>query len=122
MQRITDLPFMRVIAEYGAPDYFFTEYFRIHPAWNLEKSILQSITENRTGRPIFAQIMGEDVSLMRRAVAELVKYPIAGVDLNMGCPVPAIYRRNVGGGLLRDPEKSTKCWGRCARRRRGFLR
>jgi len=121
MQRITDLPFMRVIAEYGPPDYFFTEYFRIHPAWNLEKSILQSITENRTGRPVFAQIMGEDVSLMRRAVAELGKYPIAGVDLNMGCPVPAIYKRNVGGGLLRDPEKVDEVLGALRAATRGLF-
>ena len=30
MQDVTDLGFMNVIAEYGCPDYFFTEYFRVH--------------------------------------------------------------------------------------------
>ena len=27
---------------------------------------------------------------------------MAGIDLNMGCPAPKVYRKNVGGGLLRD--------------------
>ena len=105
MQDVTDLPFMRVAAHYGAPDYFFTEFFRVHSQSRPEKHILRSIVENQTGRPVFAQLIGEHVSDMVRTVKELLKYPIAGVDLNMGCPAPKIYKKNVGGGLLRDPAK-----------------
>ncbi len=105
MQDVTDLPFMRVMAHYGAPDYFFTEFFRVHGQSRPEKHILRSITENQTGRPVFAQLIGEHVPDMVRTVKELLAYPIAGIDLNMGCPAPKIYRKNVGGGLLRDPAK-----------------
>ena len=105
MQDVTDLPFMRVAAHYGAPDYFFTEFFRVHSQSRPEKHILRSIVENQTGRPVFAQLIGEHVSDMVRTVKELLKYPIAGIDLNMGCPAPKIYKKNVGGGLLRDPAK-----------------
>ncbi len=105
MQDVTDLPFMRVMAHYGAPDYFFTEFFRVHGQSRPEKHILRSITENQTGRPVFAQLIGEHVPDMVRTVRELLKYPIAGIDLNMGCPAPKIYKKNVGGGLLRDPAK-----------------
>lgn len=105
MQDVTDLPFMRVMAHYGAPDYFFTEFFRVHAQSRPEKHILRSIVENRTGRPVFAQLIGEDVAHMVRTVKELLKLPIAGIDLNMGCPAPKIYKKNVGGGLLRDPAK-----------------
>ena len=105
MQDVTDLPFMRVMAHYGAPDYFFTEFFRVHAQSRPEKHILRSITENKTGRPVFAQLIGEDLAHMVRTVKELLKYPIAGIDLNMGCPAPKIYKKNVGGGLLRDPAK-----------------
>jgi tRNA-dihydrouridine synthase B len=103
MQDVTDLPFMRAIAHYGSPDYFFTEYFRVYPDSRLNKHTLRSITENETGRPIFAQLIGESVPDLVRAAKELSQYDIAGVDLNMGCPAPRIYRKNVGGGLLRDP-------------------
>ena len=105
MQDVTDLPFMRVIAHYGAPDYFFTEFFRVHAQSRPEKHILRSITENQTGRPVFAQLIGEHVTDMVRTVKELLQYPVAGIDLNMGCPAPKIYKKNVGGGLLRDPVK-----------------
>ena len=30
MQDVTDLAFMGVVAHYGAPDYFFTEFLRVH--------------------------------------------------------------------------------------------
>ena len=105
MQDVTDLPFMRVAAHYGAPDFFFTEFFRVHGQSRPEKHILRSIVENKTGRPVFAQLIGEHVPNMVRTVKELLKYPVAGIDLNMGCPAPKIYKKNVGGGLLRDPAK-----------------
>ncbi|WP_438483502.1 tRNA dihydrouridine synthase [Oleiharenicola lentus] len=105
MQDVTDLPFMRVAAHYGAPDYYFTEFFRVHGQSRPEKHILRSITENKTGRPVFAQLIGEEIHHMVRTVKDLLQYPVAGIDLNMGCPAPKIYKKNVGGGLLRDPNK-----------------
>jgi tRNA-dihydrouridine synthase B len=111
MQDVTDLSFMNVIAHYGSPDYFFTEYFRVHESSNLSKPILRSITENTTGKPIFAQMIGENVADLVRTAKQLSQYPIAGIDLNMGCPAPRIYRKNVGGGLLREPEKVNRILG-----------
>lgn len=105
MQDVTDLAFMGVLAHYGSPDYYFTEYFRVHAASNLERHIVRSITENPTGRPVFAQMIGESIPDLTRTAGELFKLPVAGVDLNMGCPAPKIYKKNVGGGLLRDPAK-----------------
>jgi len=105
MQDVTDLAFMGVIAHYGAPDYFFTEFFRVHAQSRPEKHILRSIDENDTGRPVFAQLIGEDVAHLTRTVAELSRHNIAGIDLNLGCPAPKVYRKNVGGGLLREPER-----------------
>lgn len=102
MQDVTDLAFMRVIAHYGAPDYFFTEFFRVHAQSRPEKHILRSIDENTTGRPVFAQLIGEDMVHIERTVVELLRHPIAGIDLNLGCPAPKVYKKNVGGGLLRD--------------------
>jgi tRNA-dihydrouridine synthase B len=111
MQDVTDLAFMRVMAHYGAPDYFFTEFFRVHRQSRPEKHILRSIVEHHTGRPVFAQLIGEHVPDMVRTVKELLKYPIAGIDLNLGCPAPKIYKKNVGGGLLRDPAKVDELLG-----------
>lgn len=105
MQDVTDQPFMTVISECGSPDYFFTEYFRVHIQSTLEKHILRSITENETGRPVFAQMIGEDLFHLKRTVKLLLEHPVAGIDLNMGCPAPKVYKKNAGGGLLRDTQK-----------------
>ncbi|MEH2105863.1 tRNA-dihydrouridine synthase family protein [Nostoc sp.] len=111
MQDVTNLWFMKVIAHYGSPDYFFTEYFRVNDTSRLNRSILAAITENDTGRPVFAQMIGESIPDLVRTAKELCNYNIAGVDLNMGCPAPRIYRKNVGGGLLLSPEKVDRILG-----------
>lgn len=102
MQDVTDLPFMRLIHRYGGPDLYFTEYFRVHQDSVLDPSILASITQNPTGQPIIAQIIGNHIPSLVRIARELQQYPVAGIDLNLGCPVPVVYRKNAGGGLLRD--------------------
>jgi tRNA-dihydrouridine synthase B len=111
MQDVTDLAFMGVIAHYGAPDYFFTEFFRVHAQSRPEKHILRSLDENATGRPIFAQMIGEDLGHLARTAAELLTHPVAGIDLNLGCPAPKVYKKNVGGGLLRDPARIEEILG-----------
>lgn len=108
MQDVTDLPFMQLLGEYGAPDLFFTEYFRVHEHSTLEAHILESILHHGTGRPVFAQMIGENLFHLERTAHELQKHPVAGVDLNMGCPAPKVYKKCVGGGLLRDVPKIRK--------------
>lgn len=104
MQAVTNLPFMKVIQKMGGPDYYVTEYFRVHALYHLEKKILRSITENTTGKPIYAQLIGQDIEALIRICKELEPHPIAGIDLNLGCPAPVVYRKDAGGGLLRKPE------------------
>jgi tRNA-dihydrouridine synthase C len=96
---------MRVIARRGAPDWFVTEYFRVHPDSVPSAEILRSIDENRTGRPIFAQMIGSDVASLVRTAELLENHPVAGIDLNLGCPAPIVCRKNAGGGLLRHPDR-----------------
>jgi tRNA-dihydrouridine synthase B len=111
MQDVTDLAFMRVISTYGPPDFFFTEFFRVHSQSRPEKHILRSIDENDTGRPVFAQLIGEEIVHLVRTVDELLQHEVAGIDLNLGCPAPKVYRKNVGGGLLRDPDRVAEILG-----------
>src|ERR1043165_1116138 len=105
MQDVTDLPFWRLMTQYGGADIYFTEYFRVHESSNLEKHILKSITENPTGRPVVAQMIGNHVASLVRTARELQQYPIVAVDLNLGCPAPVVYRKCAGGGLLREPQR-----------------
>ena len=105
MQDVTDLPFLKLMAKYGGADVYYTEYFRVHSTSHLEKWILDSITMNPTGKPVIAQMIGNDIPSLVRVAKELQHYPIAAVDLNLGCPAPVVYRKCAGGGLLREPKK-----------------
>src|SRR5690349_1481246 len=105
MQDVTDLPFWRLLTSYGGADVYFTEYFRVHVTSTLDRHILRSITENPTGRPIIAQMIGNDIPSLVRTARELQQYPIAAVDLNLGSPAPGVYRKCAGGGLLREPRR-----------------
>lgn len=105
MQDITDWGFWNLIASYGGPDLYFTEYFRVTPGYRPERAILRSITENPTGKPAIAQLIGNDPDEMIRTARLLERHPVAAIDLNLGCPAPVVYRKCAGGGLLRDPAR-----------------
>ena len=114
MQNVTTLPFMRLLGRYGPPDLLFTEYFRVHAHSRLEAHIVDSIRRHGTGRPVFAQLIGESLDDLERTVGAIHEagLPVAGIDLNMGCPAPKIYRKNVGGGLLRELSRAEAVIGR----------
>jgi len=105
MQDVTDLPFWRLMAAYGGADVYYTEYFRVHATSHLESWIAESIEKNPTGRPIVAQMIGNDIPSLVRTAKELQQMPVAAIDLNLGCPAPVVYRKCAGGGLLREPQR-----------------
>ncbi|MDQ6623882.1 MAG: tRNA-dihydrouridine synthase family protein, partial [Verrucomicrobiota bacterium] len=75
MQDVTDLRFMRLISGYGNADVYFTEYFRVLPDSRLDPQILSSITQNPTGRPVVAQMIGNDIAALVRTARELQQHP-----------------------------------------------
>ena len=111
MQDVTDLPFMRVMERFGGPDVYVTEYFRVYENSRLKPYILRSIDENPSGKPVFAQMIGQDIPSLLRSARELEEHPVAGIDLNLGCPAPVVCRKDAGGGLLRNPAKVDRILG-----------
>jgi tRNA-dihydrouridine synthase B len=102
MQDVTDLPFWNLMARYGGADLYVTEYFRVYPGSHLNRHILASIVKNPTGQPVVAQMIGNDIPSLVRTARELQQYPIAAVDLNLGCPAPRIQAQASGCALYRD--------------------
>ncbi len=105
MQDVTDLPFWRVMHRYGGPDVYFTEYFRVHRDSKPERHLLADIDSNPTGRPVIAQMIGEDIPSLVRTAEALQRHNVIGIDLNLGCPAPIVCKKNAGGGLLKHPEQ-----------------
>ena len=105
MQEVTDGAFWTLIHQYGGADVYWTEYFRVHSTSTPEKKIVAAITGNTTGRPVIAQMIGNDIPELVRTAKFLQELPVAAIDLNLGCPAPIVYRKCAGGGLLREPER-----------------
>jgi len=105
MQDVTDAGFWKLMHQHGGADIYWTEYFRVHAVSRPEKWILKSIEENATGRPVIAQMIGNDIPALVRTAKELQKLPVAAIDLNLGCPAPIVYKKCAGGGLLREPAR-----------------
>lgn len=104
MQDVTDAAFMRVLARLGClPDVFVTPYFRsTRTTCAMSEAPLRCIAENTTGVPIWAQLAGSESAALLRDAAELMRLPIAGINLNAGCPAPLVNRHGAGAGLLRE--------------------
>jgi tRNA-dihydrouridine synthase B len=105
MQDVTDGAFWKLMQRYGGADVYWTEYFRVHATSRLEQWIVESIEQNSTGRPVVAQMIGNDIPSLIRTAKELQQLPVAAIDLNLGCPAPAVYKKCAGGGLLREPQR-----------------
>ncbi|MFM8532239.1 MAG: tRNA dihydrouridine synthase [Acidimicrobiia bacterium] len=105
MQEVTDGNFWTLVHEYGGADIYWTEYFRVHSTSTPEKKIVDAIMRNTTGRPVIAQMIGNDIPELVRTAKFLQTLPVAAIDLNLGCPAPIVYRKCAGGGLLREPER-----------------
>ena len=111
MQDVTNGAFWSLVHRYGGADVYWTEYFRVHESSSLEKWIVDDITTNSTGRPVVAQMIGNDIPALVRTAKQLEQLPIAAIDLNLGCPAPIVYRKCAGGGLLREPERVDRILG-----------
>jgi tRNA-dihydrouridine synthase B len=105
MQEITDGAFWTLVHSYGGADIYWTEYFRVHADSTPERKIVEAITRNSTGRPVVAQMIGNDITALVRTARVLQTLPVAAIDLNLGCPAPIVYRKCAGGGLLREPAR-----------------
>src|SRR2546430_13544666 len=66
MQDVTDLPFWKLMTAYGGADGYYTEYFRVHATFTLDKYILRSIAGNPTGRPVVAPVIRDGIAALIR--------------------------------------------------------
>ena len=111
MQDVTNGAFWELIHRYGGADVYWTEYLRVSATSTPEKRIIEDITGNTTGRPVVAQMIGNDIDALVRTAKVLQQLPIAAIDLNLGCPAPIVYRKCAGSGLLREPGRIDRILG-----------
>ncbi len=61
------------------------------------------------------QIFGSESDIMKEAIESEELSPFKIVDINMGCPVPKVYKNGDGSALLNDIKKAEKIVRECAK-------
>ncbi|PJG85934.1 tRNA dihydrouridine synthase DusB [Conservatibacter flavescens] len=103
MAGITDLPFRRLCAHYGA-GLTVSEMMSTNPqVWHTEKSKLRLAHHQDVGINA-VQIAGCDPKEMAEAAQVNVKYGAEIIDINMGCPAKKVNRKMAGSALLQYPD------------------
>jgi tRNA-dihydrouridine synthase B len=98
---ITDAVFRRICLGYGA-DMVVTEMISAYGLGEY-RSRLRAVRDLDTREgPIAIQIFGADPEIMGNAAAELSALKPRLIDINLGCPVRKVVRRNGGAALLKD--------------------
>ncbi|MDQ3244901.1 MAG: tRNA-dihydrouridine synthase [bacterium] len=110
MADVTDCVFRQIIAKYGSPDVFWTEFVSAdglaHPL--ARKKLLIDLKFDKNEHPIVAQIFGSNIDNIRDASKLCVELGFDGVDINMGCPDKSIEKQGAGAGCIKNPELSKK--------------
>lgn len=109
----TDFAFRKLCYKFGA-GLCFTEMVSAKGlAFNSEatRKLLYLAPEER-GRTA-AQLFGGDADYMRAACESKALSPFPVVDINMGCPVPKVYKNGEGSALLADMPRAEKIISAC---------
>ena len=99
---VSESPFRRVCRRFGA-DVVVSEFVSADGIVRNSERSHRYLRFDEAERPIGVQIFGSDPKMMADA-AQLVAevYGPDFVDINFGCPVKKVVRRNGGSGCLRD--------------------
>src|SRR6195952_642701 len=102
MAGVSESPFRQLCRAHGA-DVVVTEFLS---AEGIRREIEATISKLRfepAERPIGVQIFGADPQAMGEAAAFVTDvFQPEFIDINFGCPVKKVVRRNGGSGCLRD--------------------
>jgi tRNA-dihydrouridine synthase B len=102
MAGVSESPFRRLCARFGA-DVVITEFLSAEGIRRENEATLNKLRFGDDERPIGVQIFGADPEAMGEA-ARLVTdvFQPEFIDINFGCPVKKVVKRNGGSGCLRD--------------------
>ena len=104
MEDVSDPPFRVLCKEFGA-DLVYTEFISSGGLIHEAQDCLQKLDILPEERPVAVQIFGGDLEEVRQAamIAERANPDI--IDINFGCPVRKVIRKEAGAGILRNLPK-----------------
>ncbi len=108
MEDVTDYVFREIIAtQVPRPDVFFTEFTSADGLCSKgREETIHRFKFSERQRPIVAQIWGTNPETMYKAAQIVQKMGFNGIDINMGCPVPAVTKHGAGAGHIKNMQNA----------------
>jgi tRNA-dihydrouridine synthase B len=102
MAGVSESPFRRLCRRFGA-DVVVTEFLSAEGIRRENEATISKLRFGPDERPIGVQIFGSDPLAMGEAAAFVTDiFAPEFIDINFGCPVKKVVKRNGGSGCLRD--------------------
>jgi len=102
MAGVSESPFRRLCRRFGA-DVVVTEFLSAEGIRRENEATLAKLRFGADERPIGVQIFGSDPTAMGEAAALVTDvFQPEFIDINFGCPVKKVVKRNGGSGCLKD--------------------
>src|SRR6476659_1264177 len=102
MAGVSESPFRRLCRRFGA-DVVVTEFLSAEAIRRENQATLAKLRFGADERPIGVQIFGSDPAGMGEAAALVTEvFEPEFIDINFGCPVKKVVKRNGGSGCLKD--------------------
>jgi nifR3 family TIM-barrel protein len=102
MAGVSESPFRRICRRFGA-DVVVTEFLSAEGIRRENPATISKLRFGSDERPIGVQIFGAEPDAMGDAAALVTDvFDPEFIDINFGCPVKKVVRRNGGSGCLRD--------------------
>ncbi|MCX6558064.1 MAG: tRNA-dihydrouridine synthase [Candidatus Aminicenantes bacterium] len=103
MAGLTDQVLRRLMDEMGGCGLMVSEMIAAEGLRRRNRRTLEMIAGLETRAPQFIQLFGAAPEPLAEAAAIVsAETAFAGIDVNMGCPVPKVVRSGAGAGLLLD--------------------
>jgi nifR3 family TIM-barrel protein len=103
MANVTDFAFRELIAKYGKPDVFWTEFVSADGLCSAGRdNLLIDLKFSANQKPVVAQLFGSDPYKFNQAAKIIRKLKFNGIDINMGCPDRSVIKQGAGAALLKN--------------------
>jgi nifR3 family TIM-barrel protein len=108
LSKLGNTAFRELVAGYGGYGLLFSEmcWARSVPCGNGHDQGGFMWRSDENLQELVCQIFGNDPETMARAAAIIEKEGFFGVDINFGCSVAAVCKKQCGAALLRVPDKA----------------
>lgn len=103
---VTDVPFRRIMADYGAGLTYVEMLVSVAVVYKSKKT-LEMMSRHASEKQLGVQLTGRNVDEVKQAAEILDTKGFDTIDINMGCPVRKVVNSGSGSAFLKDLDRIT---------------